>query len=165
MSISWHCYSLGVEMLFPLCCWSHHFLLHPGTAGLVTQPFQSSTLRWRSQSGKRQKLWPLKQMPVCNLMLVLEISSVIHSRIIPTKLMGDSMCFKWLNFEFWVVSCQCHNYKAMLSMILVWRHLIFQTLKRGSINKCVFLLQWFVPAGFLSLFALVGTNGQGIGTR
>uniref|UniRef100_A0A674NTU0 Protein-lysine N-trimethyltransferase SMYD5 n=1 Tax=Takifugu rubripes TaxID=31033 RepID=A0A674NTU0_TAKRU len=26
------------------------------------------------------------------------------------------------------------------------------------------LSRWFVPAGFLSLFALVGTNGQGIGT-
>lgn len=27
------------------------------------------------------------------------------------------------------------------------------------------LLQWFTPEGFRSLFALVGTNGQGIGTR
>lgn len=26
-------------------------------------------------------------------------------------------------------------------------------------------LQWFTPDGFRSLFALVGTNGQGIGTR
>lgn len=25
--------------------------------------------------------------------------------------------------------------------------------------------QWFTPDGFRSLFALVGTNGQGIGTR
>uniref|UniRef100_A0A671WPX4 Protein-lysine N-trimethyltransferase SMYD5 n=1 Tax=Sparus aurata TaxID=8175 RepID=A0A671WPX4_SPAAU len=29
---------------------------------------------------------------------------------------------------------------------------------------CALLLQWFVPEGFRSLFALVGTNGQGIGT-
>lgn len=27
------------------------------------------------------------------------------------------------------------------------------------------LLQWFTPEGFKSLFALIGTNGQGIGTR
>lgn len=62
MSISF--YSLGVKLLFSLCCWCHLFLLYPGTAGLVTQPFQSSTLWWQSQSGKRKTLWPLKWMPV-----------------------------------------------------------------------------------------------------
>lgn len=29
----------------------------------------------------------------------------------------------------------------------------------------LFSSQWFTPDGFRSLFALVGTNGQGIGTR
>ncbi|RLV76490.1 hypothetical protein DV515_00016923 [Chloebia gouldiae] len=28
-----------------------------------------------------------------------------------------------------------------------------------------YLSRWFTPEGFRSLFALVGTNGQGIGTR
>uniref|UniRef100_A0A8C9YE56 Protein-lysine N-trimethyltransferase SMYD5 n=1 Tax=Sander lucioperca TaxID=283035 RepID=A0A8C9YE56_SANLU len=34
----------------------------------------------------------------------------------------------------------------------------------ARISKDVIVLQWFVPEGFRSLFALVGTNGQGIGT-
>lgn len=68
VSISWRFYSLRVKLLFSLCCWCHLFLLYPGTAGLVTQPFQSSTLWWQSQSGKRETLRPLKRMPVCNVL-------------------------------------------------------------------------------------------------
>uniref|UniRef100_A0A8D3DVX7 Protein-lysine N-trimethyltransferase SMYD5 n=1 Tax=Scophthalmus maximus TaxID=52904 RepID=A0A8D3DVX7_SCOMX len=41
-------------------------------------------------------------------------------------------------------------------------------IRRGIFPACisegVMSLQWFVPEGFRSLFALVGTNGQGIGT-
>lgn len=43
-----------------------------------------------------------------------------------------------------------------MKRILLWQ---------GSISGDMIVLQWFVPEGFLSLFALVGTNGQGIGTR
>lgn len=50
---SWHCCAIWVKLFFLLCRY-HHFLFHPGAAGLVTQPFQSSTLWWRSQSGKRK---------------------------------------------------------------------------------------------------------------
>lgn len=51
--LGWSCYShCAVDVII--------FLLHPGTAGLVTQPFQSSTLWWRPQSGKGEKLWPFK---------------------------------------------------------------------------------------------------------
>lgn len=53
VSKSWHCCAIWVKLFFPLCRY-HHFLFHPGAAGLVTQPFQSSTLWWRSQSGKRK---------------------------------------------------------------------------------------------------------------
>lgn len=42
------------------------------------------------------------------------------------------------------------------------KHILF---RQESISGDMIVLQWFVPEGFLSLFALVGTNGQGIGTR
>lgn len=41
----------------------------------------------------------------------------------------------------------------------------FRKSPNARINKVMIVLQWFVPEGFRSLFALVGTNGQGVGTR
>uniref|UniRef100_A0A672IAG4 Protein-lysine N-trimethyltransferase SMYD5 n=1 Tax=Salarias fasciatus TaxID=181472 RepID=A0A672IAG4_SALFA len=41
---------------------------------------------------------------------------------------------------------------------------LLHTLFESIVNESVPVLQWFVPEGFRSLFALVGTNGQGIGT-
>ncbi|GCB82809.1 hypothetical protein scyTo_0023600, partial [Scyliorhinus torazame] len=38
------------------------------------------------------------------------------------------------------------------------RQLFTKALYEDSLNR------WFTPEGFRSLFALVGTNGQGIGT-
>lgn len=47
-----------------------------------------------------------------------------------------------------------------------FRSLPLQTWTRKSGPRLTSLsLQWFTPDGFRSLFALVGTNGQGIGTR